>query len=150
VFRLKYNKKYIGYPVFSYVVVNGKTYRTNTIKIIMNGENVIVDEDKEIEFIMNNKKLEYLRKLYSVYSRKTAEIDEMLRQIENTSEYENLIADAKMLIDKNELEKFGLPYGLYKKYSYEHVKEHIKMLIEKADEVIENLKLALTTRELFP
>jgi len=152
-FRLKYDR-IPGYAVYSYVVYNGKTYRTNTIKIVVNGENVdvIVDEKKEIEFIMHNKKLEYLRKLYNTFSKKTAEIDELLKKIENyDSEYENIIADAKMLIEESgSMEKYGLPWGLYKTYSYEDVKEHIKMLIERADEIIENLKLALTTQELFP
>jgi hypothetical protein len=70
-FKLKYNKG-LGsgcYPVHSYVVIEDRKFRVDTVKMLIDFENrkmlaVFIDESKEVRYVMEDKSLEKIRKVY--------------------------------------------------------------------------------------
>jgi hypothetical protein len=129
-FRLKYNKGFgIGCtPIHTYIVIDGRKFRVNTVELVIDMNNkrllaVYVNEDAEVQYIIENRSLEKVRKAYREINRLVYEIRLAINNIyiyqkdwNKALEYATKLDEIKKRVDDSAIvEEDGVVYGVYVK-----------------------------------
>jgi hypothetical protein len=130
-FGLKYTKEsgaFRFYPVHSYVVVEGRKFRVDTVKMLIDFENrkllsVFVDEGKEVRYVMEDRSLEKVRKAYRQINRLVDATRDVINSIYQKDwykarDYEARLEKISKKIDDATsaiVEEDGVMYGVYVK-----------------------------------
>ena len=147
-FKLKYSKGFgVGcYPTHTYVTVNGRAFRVSLVKIAIDMESkktsIFLDENSEVTYVRDDKKLEKIRRAYRQIDRL---IDTTRDTINNlyqrdrykAEEYEVRLAEISKAIDKAKsgiVEEGGVMYGVY---------------VKKMEDALKLIDLAKELRKLY-
>jgi hypothetical protein len=159
-FRLKYDGAVgKGYPDHTYIEYHPRNteYKTSRVNLQFNAltrEVLAVDlpRDCEIRYFMNHKKLSSVRRIYY----KLEKIDGALFDV--VYKLRNLDCDNSELLSKIDefrrkvysfVELFGLPYGIYAKFSVDAVKNVLKELIKEGEAILPKAREVLAETVLL-
>jgi hypothetical protein len=128
-FGLKYTKEsgaFRFYPVHSYVVVEGRKFRVDTVKMLIDFENrktlaVFVDESREVRYVMEDKSFEKIRRVYRQINKLIDATRDAINNLYQRDWYKAREYDARLekvskAIDVAEsgiVEEDGVMYGIY-------------------------------------
>jgi len=130
-FRLKYTKErgaFRFYPVHSYVVVSGRKFRVDTVKMLIDFAekkllSIFVDESREVRYVAEDKGLEKIRRACRQINRLVYDVRDVINSIyqrdwQKAREYEIRLEEIGKKIDDATsaiVEEDGVMYGVYVK-----------------------------------
>ena len=130
-FRLKYTKDsraFRFYPVHSYVVVNSRKFRVDTVKMLIDFTErkmlaIFVDENREVRYVIEDKSLERIRRVYRQIDRLLDATRDAINNLYQRDwykarEYEGKLEGISKVIDIAKsaiVGEDGVMYGVYVK-----------------------------------
>jgi hypothetical protein len=157
VFRLKYDRAGRGgCPEHTYVVVDGRTYRTSYLALKIDpaakAVEVEVDRAAEVAYFMNDKSLAYVRRLWYRLNKAAEAAAKAVDGLRGTEDYAAFderygeLAEARWLLKRDVLCD---GYGVFAAYPIHEVKARLKELTRAFEALARGAKLLRAERMIL-